>query len=67
LRTGWGTVSDRAPAPAALRLVQRFVIIDPNPGTGSTLSTLTFVVVLVVGMIFVSMLGRDLVLGTTEE
>ncbi|MGH8907868.1 MAG: carbohydrate ABC transporter permease [Egibacteraceae bacterium] len=42
-------------------LVQRFVADTPNPGVGSTLSTLSFAVVLGVGVIFVSLLGRDLV------
>ncbi|HVL98373.1 MAG TPA: sugar ABC transporter permease [Egibacteraceae bacterium] len=44
-------------------LVQEFIVRTPNPGYGSALSTLTFAVVLVVGMIFVSLLGRDLVIG----
>jgi multiple sugar transport system permease protein len=43
-------------------LVQRFVADTPNPGMGSTLSTLGFAVVLGVGVIFVSLLGRDLVI-----
>ncbi|MPZ89108.1 MAG: ABC transporter permease subunit [Nitriliruptorales bacterium] len=47
-------------------LVQQFVVRTPNPGYGSALSTLTFIVVLAVGLIFVSRLGRDLVLGTEE-
>ncbi|MGH8901743.1 MAG: carbohydrate ABC transporter permease [Egibacteraceae bacterium] len=44
-------------------MVQRFVADTPNPGMGSTLSTLGFAVVLGVGVIFVSLLGRDLVVG----
>jgi ABC-type sugar transport system permease subunit len=48
-------------------LVQQYVIRTPNPGFGSTFSTLTFVIVLGIGMIFVSLLGRDLVIGTEGE
>lgn len=44
-------------------LVQEFIVRTPNPGYGAALSTLTFVVVLGVGMIFVTLLGRDLVIG----
>lgn len=44
-------------------MVQRFVVDTPNPGMGSALSTLGFAVVLGVGVIFVSLLGRDLVVG----
>jgi multiple sugar transport system permease protein len=47
-------------------LVQQFVVQTPDPGLGSAFSTLTFIVVLGVGIIFVGMLGRDLVLGTEE-
>lgn len=47
-------------------LVQQFVIRTPNPGLGSTFSTVTFIIVLGVGMIFVSLLGKDLVIGTEE-
>jgi multiple sugar transport system permease protein len=47
-------------------LVQQFVVQTPDPGLGSAFSTLTFIVVLGVGIIFVSALGRDLVLGTEE-
>lgn len=45
-------------------IVQRFVIESPDPGFGSSLSTLTFAVVLGVGIVFVTLLGKDLVLGT---
>lgn len=45
-------------------LVQRFVADTPNPGMGSTLSTLGFAVVLGVGVIFVSLLGRGLAVAT---
>lgn len=48
-------------------LVQEFIVRTPNPGYGSALSTLTFAVVLGIGMVFVSLLGRDLVIGTEGE
>lgn len=44
-------------------LVQDFVIATPNPGFASTLSVLTFIVVLGVGVLLVSVLGKELVLG----
>jgi trehalose/maltose transport system permease protein len=44
-------------------LVQRYVVQTPDPGFGSALATLTFVLVLGVGMLFVSFLGRDVVIG----
>jgi len=44
-------------------LVQQFVVRTPNPGFGAALSTLTFILVLGVGMVFIRLLGRDLVLG----
>jgi ABC-type sugar transport system permease subunit len=47
-------------------LVQQFVVQTPDPGLGSAFSTLTFIVVLGIGVIFVSLLGRDLVIGTEE-
>lgn len=47
-------------------LVQEFIVRTPNPGYGSALSTLSFAIVLGVGMVFVSLLGRDLVIGTGE-
>jgi multiple sugar transport system permease protein len=47
-------------------LVQRFIIQTPDPGLGSALSTLTFIIVLSVGLIFVSLLGKDLVIGSEE-
>jgi len=47
-------------------LVQQFVVQTPDPGLGSAFSTLTFIVVLGVGILFVSALGRDLVLGSEE-
>ena len=48
-------------------LVQQFAIRPPNPGYGAALSTLTFIVVLGVGMIFVTLLGRDLVITAERE
>jgi multiple sugar transport system permease protein len=45
-------------------LVQQFVVRTPDPGFGATLSTLTFVIVLGIGIVFVRLLGRDLVLGS---
>jgi multiple sugar transport system permease protein len=45
-------------------LVQRFIVQTPDPGLGSALSTLTFAIVLGVGMIFVNLLGKDLVIGS---
>ncbi len=48
-------------------LVQRFVVQTPNPGFGSALSTLTFILVLVIGVLFVRALGRDFVLSTGGE
>lgn len=47
-------------------LVQRFIVQTPNPGLGSALSTLTFIIVLGVGLIFVSLLGKDLVIGSED-
>jgi multiple sugar transport system permease protein len=44
-------------------LVQQFVVRTPNPGYGAALSTLTFVIVLGIGIVFVRLLGRDLVLS----
>ena len=48
-------------------LVQRFVVQTPDPGLGSALSTLTFIVVLGVGVIFVRLLGRDFVVSAGGE
>jgi multiple sugar transport system permease protein len=48
-------------------LVQEFVVQRANPGYASTLSTLTFAIILGIGVVFVTLLGRDLVLGTQEE
>ena len=47
-------------------LVQQFVVQTPDPGLGSDFSTLTFIIVLGVGVLFVSALGRDLVIGPQE-
>jgi multiple sugar transport system permease protein len=48
-------------------LVQRFVVQTPNPGFGSALSTLTFILVLIIGVLFVRALGRDFVLNVEDE
>lgn len=48
-------------------LVQQYVVRTPDPGLGSALSTITFVIILGVGLVFVNMLGRDLVLGEEES
>jgi ABC-type sugar transport system permease subunit len=47
-------------------LVQTYIVGQPNPGIGSTLATLTFIVVLGVGVIFISLIGRNLVIGEEE-
>jgi multiple sugar transport system permease protein len=47
-------------------LVQRYVVQTPDPGLGAALSTLTFILVLGVGVMFVSFLGREFVIGTGE-
>jgi multiple sugar transport system permease protein len=45
-------------------LVQRFVVQTPDPGFGAALSALTFIIVLIVGVIFVRFLGREFVEST---
>ena len=47
-------------------LVNEHIVATPDPGEGSTLSTLTFVIVLGVGIVFVLFLGRELVIGSEE-
>lgn len=47
-------------------LVQQHIVRTPDPGLGAALSTITFIVVLGIGMIFVRLLGRDLVIGKGE-
>ncbi len=47
-------------------LVNEYVVRTVNPGYASALSTLTFGIILGIGVIFVSLLGKDLVLGTQE-
>ncbi|QSB13721.1 sugar ABC transporter permease [Natronosporangium hydrolyticum] len=47
-------------------LVQQYVVRTPNPGLGAALSTITFVLILGIGIIFVRLLGRDLVIGREE-
>lgn len=44
-------------------LVQQYVVRTPDPGLGSALSTISFAIILGVGMIFVNLLGKDLVIG----
>jgi multiple sugar transport system permease protein len=48
-------------------VVQQYVVQTPDPGLGSALSTITFVIILGVGVIFVSLLGRELTIGRTER
>ncbi len=48
-------------------LVQQFVVQTPDPGLGSAFSTLTFAIVLAVGIGFIAVLGRELVIGAEEE
>lgn len=48
-------------------LVQQFVVQTPDPGLGSAFSTLTFAIVLGIGIVFIAALGRDLVIGAEEE
>jgi multiple sugar transport system permease protein len=47
-------------------LVQQHIVRTPDPGLAAALSTITFGVVLGVGLIFVKLLGRDLVIGREE-
>lgn len=44
-------------------LVQQYVVRTPDPGLGSALSTITFIFILGIGMIFVRSLGKELVIG----
>jgi multiple sugar transport system permease protein len=48
-------------------VVQQYVVQTPDPGLGSALSTITFVIILGVGVIFVSLLGRELTIGKAER
>ena len=48
-------------------LVQQYVVRTPDPGLGSALSTITFIFILGVGLIFVRMLGKELVIGEGEN
>lgn len=48
-------------------LVQQYVVQTPDPGLGSALSTITFILILAVGVIFVNLLGKDLVIGEEES
>lgn len=48
-------------------LVQQYVVRTPDPGLGSALSTITFILILGVGLVFVNLLGKDLVIGGEES
>lgn len=48
-------------------LVQQYIVRTPDPGLGSALSTITFILILGVGLIFVNLLGKDLVIGEEER
>lgn len=48
-------------------LVQQYVVRTPDPGLGSALSTITFALILGIGLIFVNLLGKDLVIGGEES
>lgn len=48
-------------------LVQQQVVRTPDPGLGSALSTITFALILGIGLIFVNLLGKDLVIGGEES
>jgi ABC-type sugar transport system permease subunit len=48
-------------------LVQQYVVRTPDPGLGSALSTITFIIILGVGLIFVNFLGKELVIGEEEN
>lgn len=47
--------------------VRRYIVETPDPGLGSALSTVTFLIVLGVGIVFVSMIGKDLVSDGSGE
>jgi len=42
-------------------LVKQYIVITPNPGVGSAMSTVTFIIVLAVGLVFVTQLGKTLI------
>lgn len=42
-------------------LVKQYIVITPDPGVGSALSTVTFMLVLAVGLIFVSQIGKSII------
>ena len=48
-------------------VVQQYVVKTPDPGLGSALSTITFIIILGIGVIFVSLLGRELVIGRQDQ
>ncbi|UER55867.1 sugar ABC transporter permease [Kineosporiaceae bacterium SCSIO 59966] len=47
--------------------VRRYIVETPDPGLGSALSTLTFLIVLGVGVVFVSMIGKSVISEGSEE
>lgn len=47
-------------------LTHEYVVEVANPGLASTYSTLTFALVLVIGMVFVTRIGKDTVLGESR-
>ncbi|HZJ06990.1 MAG TPA: sugar ABC transporter permease [Nocardioidaceae bacterium] len=48
-------------------LVQQYVVRTPDPGLGSALSTITFILILAIGLVFVKLLGKDLVIGEQDS
>lgn len=42
-------------------LVKQYIVITPDPGVGSALSTVTFMLVLAVGLIFVSQISKSII------
>jgi ABC-type sugar transport system permease subunit len=48
-------------------IVQRFAVQTPQIGLASAMSTLVFIIVLAVGIVFISRIGRDLVLGSERD
>lgn len=48
-------------------LVQQYVVRTPDPGLGSALSTITFILILAIGLVFVRLLGKDLVIGEEDS
>jgi multiple sugar transport system permease protein/trehalose/maltose transport system permease protein len=46
---------------------QRFLVAEPQLGYANALSTVTFVIVMVVGLAFISRMGRHMVGDTARE